>query len=319
MGRRLGLVQRGKPSASSAFIRALEEKGLDVTEMVDGEVEAGASDVLWIQGNINWYPRTRKSLAALPAAKRPFVITWHTEPLPLPQASGIRPPLPNPRELAKIVLRDPRATDPRTNARRIRQMKREGIPDLLVVSTASRQAFLAEHGIESHFVPLGYSAPSGRDLGLERDVDAIFVGVMTDPKNRRAARYVRGKGINLIARGAWTPGEGLWGEERLTMINRSRTFLGFQRHPGELSGKRMLIGMSCRSLVISEPIHAPEPYIPGTHYVSVELEDMPDAIRYYIDNEAERARIADAGYRFVTTELTLERSVDSILGLAGIA
>ena len=46
---------------------------------------------------------------------------------------------------------------------------------------------------------------------------------------------------------------------------------------------------------------------------------MPDAIRYYIDNEAERARIADAGYRFVTTELTLERSVDSILGLAGIA
>jgi hypothetical protein len=320
-GRRLGLVHRRlrKPQTSPYFVRALESHGLVVSEVADHEVEAGMHDILWIQGNINWYPRIRRTLAAVAPAQRPFVIAWHTEPLPLPRASGVRAPLPNLRELAKIVTRDTRATDVRTNARRLRQMKRRGIPDLLVVSTASRQAFLAENGIESHFVPLGYSPSSGRDLGLERDIDALFVGVMSDPRHRRAARSVRAKGIDLVARGGWTLAGGLWGDERLETINRARTFLGFQRNPGELSGMRMLLGMACRSLVISEPIVSPEPYVPGTHYASVTLADMPEAIRYYIDNDAERARIADAGHRFVTTELTLERSVSKILELAGLA
>jgi hypothetical protein len=320
-GRRLGLVHRRlrKPHSSPYFVRAIESNGLVVSEVGDDEIDVGRYEIVWIQGNINWYPRTRRSLAALPAAKRPFVISWHTEPLPLPQASGIRAPLPNLRELAKIVTRDTRATDVRTNARRLRQMSRQGIPDLLVVSTASRQAFLAEQGIESHFVPLGYNPTYGRDLGLERDIDALFVGVMSDPRHRRAARSVRATGINLLAQGAWTVAGGLWGDRRHEMINRSRTFLGFQRNPGELSGMRMLLGMACRSLVISELIVSPEPYVPGTHYVSVSLADMPEAIRYYLDNDAERARIADAGHRFVTTELTIERSVRNILALAGLA
>ena len=320
-GLRLGLARRGlrKPPTSTYLIRVIESHGFVVSQVADGEIAAGEHDILWIQGNINWYPRIRHSLAALPPARRPFVIAWHTEPLPLPRSSGVRAPLPNLRELLKIVTRDTRATDVRTNARRIRQMKREGIPDLLVVSTASRQAFLAEYGIESHFVPLGHNPSHGRDLGLERDVDALFVGVMSDPKHRRAERSVRAKGIKLIAQGGWTSADGLWGDRRLEMINRAKTFLGFQRNPGELSGMRMLLGMSCRSLVISEPIVSPEPYVPGTHYVSVSLADMPEAIRYYIDHDAERARIADAGHRFVTTELTLERSVRNILERAGLA
>jgi glycosyltransferase involved in cell wall biosynthesis len=198
-------------------------------------------------------------------------------------------------------------------------MKREGIPDLLIVSTVSRQAFLAEKGIDSHVVPLGYNPSHGRDLGLVRDVDALFIGVMSDPKHRRAARSIRAQGVDLIAKGAWTLAEGLWGEQRLEMINRARTFLAFQRNPGELSGMRMILGMACRSLIISEPIVSPEPYVPGIHYVSVSLADMPEAIRYYIDNDAERARIADAGHRFITTELTLERSVRAIIELAGLA
>ena len=324
-GRRLGLVTRrlraGNRSGSghrAYFKRALESRGFVVSELADGEIQAGANDVLWIQGNINWYPRTRESLVALSSAKRPFVIAWHTEPLPLPRASGIRPPLPNLRELAKIITRDQRATDVRTNARRLRQMKREGIPDLLIVSTASRQIFLAEHGIESHFVPIGYNPTFGRDLGLERDIDALFVGVMTDPRHRRAARSLRKRGIALVAEGAWTGAGGLWGDRRLETINRARTFLGFQRNPGELSGMRMILGMACGALVISEPIVSPEPYIPGIHYVSVALGDMPDAIRYYLDNDAERTRIAGAGHRFVTTHLTTERSVKQILDLAGV-
>jgi hypothetical protein len=77
--------------------------------------------------------------------------------------------------------------------------------------------------------------------------------------------------------------------------------------------------MCNRSLVISEPIVYPEPYQPGVHYVSAPLADMPDVINYYLANETERTRIADAGHSFVTTELTFERSVGTALKLAGLS
>jgi spore maturation protein CgeB len=81
----------------------------------------------------------------------------------------------------------------------------------------------------------------------------------------------------------------------------------------------MILGMANKSLVVSEPIVYPEPYVPGEHYVSASLEDMPDVIRYYLANESERERIADAGHKFVTTELTFDRSVSRVLELAGLA
>lgn len=255
----------------------------------------------------------------MPVKERPLIIAWQTEPLPLPARAGLRTPLPNARELAKILLRDHRATDMRTNARRIRQLHRVGIPDVLFVSTRSRQTWLAEQGIDSHFVPLGYYEHLGRDLGLERDIDAIFVGAMNDPGHIRSARKLRQNGVRLVTEGAWSRETGLWGDKRTEMINRARTFLALQRHPGKLSGQRMLLGMANKSLVISEPIFDPAPYVPGTHYVSVTLADMPHAVRHYLSNEDERSRIADAGHRFVMTGLKLDDSIARILELAGLS
>ncbi len=292
-------------------------QGFSVAAIADGNIEPGAYDVLWIQGNINWYPAARRSLTAMSASDRPLTILWHTEPLPLPSSAGMTLPLPTLRELAKIAKRDPRATDPRTNARRLMEMVRAGIPDFLVVSTASRQSWLAEQGIESHFVPAGYSPKQGRDLGLERDIEALFIGIMSDSRHRRAVRYLRRRGVDVTAAGDWTH-RGLWGDERTAMINRTRYFLGLQRHRGELSGVRMILGMANGALVISEPILQPEPYVPGTHFVSAPLPDIPDAIRYYSEHTSEAEKIAKEGNRFVTTELTTERSLSRILGIAGL-
>jgi len=274
---------------------------------------------VWIQGSANWSPRLVRSLRSMRPEERPYVILWQTEPLPLPRAAGIRTPFPNMRELAKIILRDSRATDMRTNGRVLRELVADGIPDLLIVSTKSRMLFLREFGIESHFVPWGYNASHGDDLGLQRDIPALFVGIMNDPRHRSAVRSLRKDGVEVVAAGDWNRTRGLWGETRTQTINRASTFLALQRYPGKLSGLRMILGMANKSLVIAEPIVYPEPYVPGEHYVSASLKDMPEVIRYYLANESERARIADAGYRFVTTELTFERSISSVLKLAGLA
>ena len=75
----------------------------------------------------------------------------------------------------------------------------------------------------------------------------------------------------------------------------------------------MLLGMGNRSLVLSEPVYDPFPYEPGVHYVSCPLEEMPETISRYLADDAARAAVADAGHDFVTTRLTMARSVDEIL------
>lgn len=254
----------------------------------------------------------------MPASRRPFVLVWHTEPLPLPEAERQKFHLLDAREVAKILLRDNRATDVFTNSACILKMAQHGIPDLLAVSTRSRQRYLAEKGIQSEFVPLGYYEYLGRDLGIPRDIDVLFLGVLSQRRHRQALDYLKGRGVRVKAAGGWDDPD-CWGESRTNLINRSTIFLNLQRHPGKLSGQRMILGMANRSMVISEPIVNPEPYIPGRHFVSATLDEMPETIEQFLHDDAARDRIADAGHQFVLSELTMERSVETLSRLAGMS
>jgi hypothetical protein len=216
------------------------------------------------------------------------------------------------RELTKVLLRDDRRVDPRSNVRAIRRMRSHGLPDVLAVSTLERREFLAEHGIGSVFVPIGYDESLGTDLGLERDIDVLFLGSLVVPRRKRILRRLRQAGVDVVALGSWRD-PALWGEGRVRLLNRTKILLNLPRHPGLLSGLRMLLGMANKALVLAEPIYDPTPYRPGTHYVSAELDDFPEAIARALADDAERRRIVDAAYDFVTTELTLSASVASIL------
>ena len=290
----------------------ISRAGYDVTVGNDDDLDLDAADIVWFQGNVNWFPRARAHLERLRNTRRPFTLTWHTEPLPFPIDSGFPQPRLTLREAAKIILRDSRATDSWTNARRLTGLMRSGTLDLCVVSSRSRQAFLKEKGITSEFVPLGFDPGLGRDLNLERDIDVLFIGTLDDSRHRRAIRNLRSGGISVETAGDWSDGP-TWGESRTRLINRAKIFLNIQRHPGQYSGLRMLLGMGNRAMVLSEPVHDPFPYEPGVHYVSTSLETMPETILKYLRDDASRAAIADAGYRFVTTALTMERSVNQIL------
>lgn len=292
----------------------VKRAGVEVTLKKDGPVPLTARDFVWIQGNFNWYPRLARQLASMSPGDRPYVILWHTEPLPLPSASPFPDARLHLREIAKILLRDSRATDVYTNARRLRSVAREGLADLVVVSTRSRQEFLAEHGVAAHWVPLGFDPYLGRDLGLKRDVDALFIGTPHNPRHRRSVRYLRRQGVNLKSIGNWND-PSCWGEPRTQLINRAKTFLALQRNPGKLSGARMILGMANKSLVIAEPMYDSSPFIPGVHFVAASLKEMPDVIRHYSESESEREQIAEAGHRFVTSDLKMGDSIARIFAL----
>jgi hypothetical protein len=293
--------------------RELRAQGHEVLETEDAGLDLDACDLVWIQGNANWYPRVCGQLGA--AARRPAALIWHTEPLPPPAASGLPRPRLQLREIAKIVLRDRRATDIYTNASRLRQLARRGLPDCLVVSGRSRQQFLAEHGIAAHWVPPGYSPDHGRDLGLERDIDVLFLGTLDVKRRRHALARLAEAGLEITVEGSWYDSRA-WGENRTRLLNRATILLNVPRYPGELAGLRLILGLANRCLVVTEPIYDASPFLTDEHFVTAALPQMPQVIRHYLDHPDERRTIVDAGYRFVTQELTMPRAVTSVLELA---
>lgn len=300
----------------SAFVVYLKEAGHRV-EMIDDEPSRVPDRGCVVMcGNAAWFPRVRRRLLAMSPKERPLVVIWHTEPLPPPDSAGARWPMLNLREVAKILLRDARASDVYTNYFILRQLAKKGLPDILVVSGRGRQDFLAERGIQSHFAPLGYSEDIGWDLGLERDVDVLFLGSLDVPRRNQLLKTLQRQSISVTQVGSWFD-PAFWGENRTRLLNRAKILLNFARTPGEFSGYRLLLGMANKALVISEPIYKPDPYVPGKHFIMTAMAEMPDRIRYYLANEEERRQITDVAYPFALQEATLKRSAGRVMGLIG--
>ncbi len=269
--------------------------------------------------NSTWFS---KILGAFDAgennAQRPLLVVWHWEPLPLPKPAGVARPRLTAREIAKILLRDPRATDLYTNLRNLRRLSRARSLPLLLVSSLAWQESLAEQGIPAHWVPYGYEPGDGtRAAGVaeeHRDIEALFLGEVGIPWRRKVFKHLRSAGVDLVATGSWHEKQ-LWGEGRTRLIHRSQAFLNIQRYPGEIAAHRMILGMANRSLVVSEPIYKPAPFVPGEHYVEAEASQIPEVLRYYRAHPDERAELVDRAHRFVTNELRMEASVSRILSL----
>ena len=298
------------------FRESLARCGCDVTLMTHDSAAGVPPPGAWlvIFGNAAWYPNVRGRLLELPRHLRPRVLLWHSEPLPPARATGLPAPWLGLREVAKIALRDSRATDVYTNHRVLRILHRAGIPDVLVLSSRGRQEFLAERGIAGHFVPLGCDPSMGRDLRIPRDIDVLFLGGLDVPRRNRLLASLRKQNVNLSVAGSWSD-PSLWGEGRTRLLNRTKILVNFARTPSEFSGYRLSLGMANRAMVVSEPIYRPEPFLPGTHFVMVPAEEMAASIRHYLQAEDERRLMTDTAAVFVRDDATLQRSTERIVGL----
>jgi hypothetical protein len=294
--------------------RLMELAGYRARNTTDVPWSFGRDEIVWIQRNVNWFPKIRRQLLATPQDRRPFVVIWHTEPLPLPPAAGIPTGRLSLKEIGRIIRSDPAASDVYTNYRRLRQLATHEIPDLLVVSTRSRQEFLAGKGIAAEWVPLGYRPSMGRDLNISRDIDVLFLGVPSDRRRKSALEYLRKRGVEITVMGG-PHDPAVWGEGRTALINRAKVFLNVYRNPGELSGLRMLLGMANKALVVSEPMYDPAPYVPGRHFVSSTIEDMPEVIERYLRSDVERNAITTEAFSFLTQHLRMNESLKTILKL----
>ena len=295
----------------------LEELGHRVTVVKDGPADLDSCDVILMWGNPGYFPGLRRQVRATARSRRPLVAVVHAEPLPPPRASGLpRWSVLNASEIGKILLMDWRATDIYTNAFKLRRMISEGTIDLLFVMSAEKHEYATEQGYESWHIPFGYHKQFGTMLGLERDVDVLFLGDTRPLRRRLLLARLRRAGIDVTVRGSWNPGErALWGEERTRFLNRTKIIVHLQRYPGKLASMRFHLAMGNGAMVVSEPAYRPEPFVNGVHYVAAKIDDMPRVIRHYLAHPAERERIAAAAHRLVTEELTFSSSMEKMLAV----
>lgn len=317
-GRPIELLIREDIKVSRAPIAAeiLRGLGFEVRLVREGEIDLSPSRIVFIGGNPIWYRKTVKRLVSLPAEGRPCLIVWHTEPLPMPSAAGLPPEALTPREIAKIVLRDRRINDHDSNARYLPRLAGLQITTVLAVATRAYQAYLAQEGVEAEFVPVGYHPGDGRLLGLERDIDVLFLGDYRIRRRRRILRRLKREGLDVVVVGSHSPRKGYWGESRTELLNRTKILLNIPRLPGHLPDVRVIVGMANGALVLSEPLHLPDPYEPGVHYVESSVDDMAETVRTYLADDEARRQITEEAYTFITQGLTLEASFSRLLDLA---
>ncbi len=295
-------------------VSILEKAGHHVRQIKDGPLDLSADSVVWIWGNTNWYPGLFAQLTAMTRAKRPLVVLWHTEPLPPPSSAGLPWPRLNWWETAKFILRSSEATDVYTNYLVLRRWVRNGLPDILVVATLGRREFLSERGIVADWVPLGYEPLCGQDLDLPRDIDVLFLGAQDVPRRNRLLQRLRKNGVRIHAVGSYA-NQGCWGKDRTELLNRTKILLNLSRTPGEFPDLRLILGMANKALVISEPIFRPDPFVPGQHFISASIEEIPEKIRYYLAHDEMRASISERAHGLITQDVTMERSVSQIVDL----
>jgi len=290
------------------FATQLVERGLPVEHVQDGPIEPGRVELVLMWGVPGWYPQAVRSLVELAPSVRPRVLLWHTEPLPLPRAAGFPVERRSARELAKIALRDKRVTDARSNLERLLRLTRYGFPDVLVVPHRASADTLAEHGIHADVVPIGSGPRHCVDLGLERNIDVLFLGELRVPRRRRLLRRLCRIGLDVTAVGDWS-NPAFFGEGRARLLNRSKILLNLGRFPGQMASHRFVLGMGAGALVVSEPVYGPEPFVQSEHFVIATLDELPSVVDHFLADEPERAAIAQRGRRFVCEEVTMARSI----------
>ena len=180
-----------------------------------------------------------------------------------------------------------------------------GLIDHCLVSLVPRLQFLERFDVPSRFVPFGYVPEFGRWLGEQpRDIDVLFLGRLSSRRRiqlRHLGKTLRAAGFNLkvVTRDCY-------GDERTRLLNRTKILLNIHKFPWEFPGMRLLMGMSCRTLVVSEPAPDTQPYQDGVHLVLSPAAELGETLIRYLQSPSQREEITDRAYQFATEEMALD-------------
>ncbi len=293
------------------------------------------AQVIFSQGPYGHFLEVPYQLGQRPPSERPVMVHWNDEGLP-----DLKLPWPVMRTLggARSWLgRLPHSAAPAARALArtapVRWINRrmfrfsylgdyhfayhQGWLTLLVDFSKIYADLHTQHGLPTLAVPWGSVPGWFADLGLERDIDVLWMGARAGRRRSglldRVRADLKALGVEIyVVDNEEHPF--IFGAERTRFLNRAKITLNLTRTWYDDNFLRFPIVMPNRSLVVSEPLlpHCTD-YVAGTHYVVAPIPDLARTIHHYLQHPAERAHIVEQAYQLVTTTLTLENCVGRIM------
>jgi len=276
-----------------------------------------------------------RQLAKMHPDRKPIFVHWNTEGIPDPRIpwkimssiAGWRSWLGRVQDsqngAARILGTERRLSLIESRMLRFRYLgdyyyaQRRGWLDIFADTSEVYAEMHRRHGLPTIVAHWGATPQWYKDLGLERDIDVLWMGTRGTKRRSTILDQVRSelesKRIRMhVADGKENPF--IFGDERIYYLNRSKITLNITRTWYDDNYSRMALAAPNRSLIVSEPVlpHCPS-FIAGTHYVSVPVEALAETILYYLNNQEERLRIVDNAYHLVTNKLVFRESIKSIM------
>ena len=193
----------------------------------------------------------------------------------------------------------------------------QGLLTMLADSSAIYAQLHSQHGLPTVSAPWGATPIWYEDLSLERDIDVLWLGQRGSKRRGnlldRVRRELAPHGVKIhVADNEENPF--IYGRERTHYLNRAKITLNLTRTWYDDNYSRFIMAIPNRSLIVSEPLlpHCTH-YEAGKHYATAPIDELASTILYYLEHEAERQRIVEDAYHFVTRKLTLHLSIKTIM------
>jgi hypothetical protein len=188
-----------------------------------------------------------------------------------------------------------------------------GLLDGLAVTATSRADYFRRHGFRPIVAPVGYHPiMHGGDLGLARDIDVGFLGMLHTKRRRqlleRIQKDLERRGIKMVVQTG-----GLHGEERTRFLNRTKIILNILQVPYDTMAFRLMFCAANKALLVSEPVIDQEPFVPGCHFVTSPVEKMVETMEFYLSHEDQRRQIAEQAHCLICGEYSMHSMVGRIL------
>ncbi|MBM3229792.1 glycosyltransferase [Candidatus Parvarchaeota archaeon] len=151
--------------------------------------------------------------------------------------------------------------------------------------------------------------------GCEKDIGVSFVGSVRGPRRREHLGYLAAKGVDVSIYGYGSPLGAVSYEKMVEIFNRSKINLNFNFITGGTQmNARLFEVTACGGFVLTpDNYDLPRYFEAGKEVVCYESpSDLVEKIRYYLSHEAEREKIAEAGYRRTLAEHSYEKRFEKI-------
>ena len=181
-------------------------------------------------------------------------------------------------------------------------------------------------GIPAEHFQLGYSPLwDHSDPARDRDIDVLFLGCITERRSRALARCAdslwRWRSRLVLTDNSapnWAPsGRYLSGAEKWDALSRSRVLLNI--HQGEapyFEWQRIVQAAANGCVVVSEHSADYDPFVPGTHFLAGDPDNLIHLAQAMLEDEPRRRRMQEDASALLRDQLPLARTVERLVDVA---